>query len=375
MDPLGPPDSFPPGRKFRVLAEVLRRQVADGQWPVGGRLPTEPRLAAEHGVGVNTVRRAVGLLVAEGVVERRQGSGTYVVRRPRPASAGRRLVGVLVPSTSYYYPRVIEGIERTLTAAGTGVVLASSDYRCDREDAQLRSLLGSGVAGLVLVPNLHLVADAQRHVDALRDLPVPYVLAERRPPAPAPDDPTTYVTTHHAGGVHAAVRHLVGLGHTRIGYLGRVRTGTAQPITAGFAAAAAALGVTPVPEAVVCRESWTAGQIGEFARACRTHRVSAVFCHGDRDAATLLAHARRLGMRAPGDLAVITYDDEVAELGDPPLTAVAPPKEQVGATAAELLLRRIDGGAGVPVQRVELQPRLIVRASCGGADRRAAAAS
>jgi DNA-binding LacI/PurR family transcriptional regulator len=353
--------------KFRLLAERLRDQLTDGRWPVGARLPTEPQLAAEHAVGVNTVRRAVGLLVAEGIVERRQGSGTYVAHRPSSRVAGRRLVGVLVPSTSYYYPRVIEGIERTLTSAGIGFILASSDYRPDRERSQLRSLLDSGPAGLVLVPNLHLMDDAQGYVDSLRELPVPYVLVERRPPAPAPDDPTSYVVTNHAGGVHAAVRHLVGLGHTRIGYLGRIRTGTADQIAAGFAAAAAGLCVTQVPAAVVRRESWTADEIGDYARACRDHHVSAVFCHGDRDAATLLVHARRLGMSAPGGLAVVAYDDEVAELGDPPLTAVAPPKRAVGALAAELLLRRIDGDATVPGHRVELQPRLMVRASCGGA--------
>jgi DNA-binding LacI/PurR family transcriptional regulator len=352
--------------KFRLLAERLRQQISDGDWPVGGRLPTEPQLAAVHAVGVNTVRRAVGLLVAEGIVERRQGSGTYVAQRPLATSTGRRLVGVLVPSTSYYYPRVIEGIERELTAAETGFILASSEYRPDLERMQLRSLLDSGVEGLILVPNLHVMQQPQAHVDSLRELPVPYVLVERRPPRPTPDDTTSYVVTHHTGGVFTAVRHLVELGHTRIGYLGRLRTGTSEEITEGFEHSMRTFGVGPVSQAVVRRELWSTDEIGAFAQDCREHRVSAVFCHGDRDAATLLAHARRLGMRVPEDLAIVAYDDEVAELGDPPLTSVAPPKAELGALAAELLLRRITAGAALSPRRIELQPRLIVRASCGG---------
>jgi GntR family transcriptional regulator of arabinose operon len=352
MSSAGSHNSFHEGMKFRLLAERLRQQISDGDWPVGGRLPTEPQLAAAHAVGVNTVRRAVGVLVAEGIVERRQGSGTYVAQRPVMASTGRRLVGV----------------ERALTAAETGFILASSEYRYDLERMQLRSLLDSGVEGLIVVPNLHVMDDPQAHVDSLRELPVPYVLVERRPPRPTPDDPTCYVVTNHAGGVFTAVRHLVGLGHTRIGYLGRVRTGTSEEITdtEGFERSMRTFGMDPVAQAVVRRVLWTTDEIGEFALACRDHRVGAVFCHGDRDAATLLAHARRLGLRVPEDLAIVAYDDEVAELGDPPLTAVAPPKAELGALAAELLLRRITAGTAQSPHRIELQPRLIVRASCGG---------
>ncbi len=358
-------NSFSKGMKSRFVAEGIRQRISEEGWAVGAKLPTEPELAASFAVGLNTVRRAVGDLVDEGIVVRRQGSGTYVASLP--PTPRRKLLGVLVPSTSYYYPRVIEGIERAATAAGAGVILASSENRLSLELEQTRRLIDNGVDGLVLVPNLNLADDPQAHVDALRRLPVPYVLVERRPPAPALDDPTSYVVTHHVGGVFAAVRHLVGLGHTRIGYLGRLRTGTAAVITEGYALATAALGVEAVPEAVVQHVEWTSEEIHDYAALCRQRRITAVFCHGDRDAAMLLGHARRLGMRVPQDLAVVAYDDDVAEFGDPALTAVAPPKAEIGALAAEFLLQRIAEGPDKPARRVELQPRLVIRASCGGA--------
>lgn len=59
--------------------DVLRARVVSGEWPVGSRIPTEPVLAEMLGVGRNTVREAVQALVHSGLVERRQGSGTYVV--------------------------------------------------------------------------------------------------------------------------------------------------------------------------------------------------------------------------------------------------------------------------------------------------------
>jgi DNA-binding FadR family transcriptional regulator len=63
------------------VIEQLRTQISSGEWPVGSRIPTEPDLVAALGVGRNTLREAVLALVHAGVLERRQGSGTYVTAR------------------------------------------------------------------------------------------------------------------------------------------------------------------------------------------------------------------------------------------------------------------------------------------------------
>jgi GntR family transcriptional regulator of arabinose operon len=356
-------NSFHQGMKLQTLLDDLRREIAEGVWPLGARLPTEPELAKRHGVGINTVRRVIGLLVDEGVVDRRQGSGTYVLRLPAPPT-GRRLVGMLVPSTAYFYPRIIAGAERVISAGGASVLLASSDYRLDLERAQLQRFLDIGVEGLILVPNLHLMDEPQRYIDQLRALPVPYVIAERRPPSPAPDDDTTFVATDHAAGAYTSLRHLAELGHRRVGFLGRLRTGSAESVAVGFKQAFRELGFERVPEAEVRREEWTPEQIGDYAETCARLGVTAVFCHGDEDAAALVVRTRRLGHAIPEDLAVVAYDDEVAHLGETPLTAVGPPKDEVGSIAARLLLSRLDDPTS-PAQRIELLPRLIVRASSG----------
>ncbi|CAL9438080.1 GntR family transcriptional regulator [Streptomyces sp. enrichment culture] len=67
---------------YLALADVLRTRVLAGEWEVGARLPSRARLAEEYGVGRNVVQRAVDLLVVDGLLEGRAGSGTYV-RSPR----------------------------------------------------------------------------------------------------------------------------------------------------------------------------------------------------------------------------------------------------------------------------------------------------
>lgn len=71
-----------PVRRQTLIAQVteqLRGEIASGRWPVGGRIPTETELRELTGTARNTVREAVQALVHAGMLERRQGSGTYVL--------------------------------------------------------------------------------------------------------------------------------------------------------------------------------------------------------------------------------------------------------------------------------------------------------
>ncbi|MFI8823391.1 LacI family DNA-binding transcriptional regulator [Streptomyces sp. NPDC053431] len=353
--------------KFRALVAQLRQGMLDGTWPPGSKLPTERALAAETGVSVTTVRRAYEDLVALGLVERRQGAGTFAAHRPEERRADRRVVGVLVPDTAFYYPRVLHGIEQELAAAGARLVLACSHYDPDEEDAAVERLLSAGVHGLLLVPTLHTATDPGRRAEELLALSVPAVLVERRLAAYGPGDPTEHVCTDHEGGAYDAVRHLRGLGHRRLGLVVRSDAPTTAPIGSGFARAIADLGLpTPCHQSDAMAE-WNPERADRAVAALRAAGATAALCFGDREAALVLAAARRAGLRVPDDLALISYDNEFADVAETPLTAVSPPKFQVGRLAAQILLRRLTEGGASPLHQVQLRPRLVVRASCGAA--------
>ncbi|MFH7595069.1 GntR family transcriptional regulator [Streptomyces racemochromogenes] len=65
------------------IADVLRQRIADQEWTAGDRLPSRAQIAEECGVGENVVRRAQELLISQGVLEGRAGSGTYVAEPRR----------------------------------------------------------------------------------------------------------------------------------------------------------------------------------------------------------------------------------------------------------------------------------------------------
>ncbi|WP_171904175.1 GntR family transcriptional regulator [Streptomyces abyssalis] len=72
--------------RYQRVADSIRRQIVDGTLSAGDRLPTEPLLVAEYGVSRLTVRHALDVLQAEGLIERFHGRGTFVRRPPQRAS-------------------------------------------------------------------------------------------------------------------------------------------------------------------------------------------------------------------------------------------------------------------------------------------------
>ncbi|MDZ5457671.1 GntR family transcriptional regulator [Azohydromonas lata] len=74
--------------RYAALAAALRARIVAGEWPPGTALPAEQTLAAEHGVALGTMRRALELLTEQGFIERRHGRGTFV----KPSLSGASLL-------------------------------------------------------------------------------------------------------------------------------------------------------------------------------------------------------------------------------------------------------------------------------------------
>ncbi|QKW07617.1 substrate-binding domain-containing protein [Streptomyces sp. NA04227] len=347
------------GEKFRRLAEELRRDIAALRWP-DGRLPTEQQIATDHGVSLNTVRRAVDMLVADGLVYRRQGSGTYITdEEDRTAAA---VIGVCVPSMTYYYPRVIGGIEAELTRQGGQMMLRTSGYDAEQERLAVEGMLSAGATGLLLVPEPRPGEDPVVQLTRFQDLGVPVVTVERRFATAA--DHHEFVCSNHASGAYAATRHLVGHGHRRIAYLERHSPFSAEGVRAGYRTALQDAGIDADAMLRAGRDRWDAPDAESFLDEVLAEQATAVLCFADREAALLVAAARRRGLRVPGDLSVVGYDDEVADLSEVPLTAVSPAKAEVGRLAAQMVLRRIAEPDAPLVQQLVV-PRLVVRESSG----------
>ncbi|MFI2317577.1 LacI family transcriptional regulator [Streptomyces sp. CB00072] len=350
-------------------------------------------LAEELGMSAVTLRRDVEALAAQGLVERLHGAVVWPTGQSRPAPAAAPpaeglVVGMVVPTTEYYYADVVRGARQTVEAAGARLTIGLSRYLPDEDAAQARRLLSTGADGLLLTPSWQRGCPERGEGLWTAEQEVPVVLVERSAPLGHPAAGLDRVRSDHAHGAAEAVAHLAGLGHRAIA-LAVQDSPTAPRLRVGYRAAVEALGLTPVSAAPL-DDAPSRSEAKRFERtleylceAVASGNVTAAIVHSDADAIVLIPRLQARGVRVPEDLAVIAYDDEVAGLADLPLTAVAPDKHAVGAAAARLLLDRLgvaepggavagavtgagETGRGSAARRhLDILPTLRIRVSCG----------
>ncbi|MFJ2648770.1 substrate-binding domain-containing protein [Streptomyces sp. NPDC087420] len=331
-------------------------------------------LADRLGVSPVTARRDAEALAARGLLDRVHGSVSWPERQGPAGIApggGGPVIGLLAPAAAYYFAEVIRGAHEAAARLGARLILRVSDYRPEDDAAHAAGLLAAGAEGLLLAPSWTEPGHPDTYSDWIARLPVATVLVERRGAPGGPLAALDRVCSDHAHGVLIAVRHLVGLGHRTPLLVARRDSPTATAVRAGYVQALDVLGLTapgPVIDSTSAeREPQVFERAAQAVRAAvRDGGATAALMHNDEDAIRMVRRLAELGVRVPEDLALITYDDEVAALADTPLTAVAPPKREVGRCAAELLVERLasaGGGVDEPRRHVELLPRLRVRSS------------
>ncbi|MFJ8307410.1 MULTISPECIES: FadR/GntR family transcriptional regulator [unclassified Streptomyces] len=152
----------------QVIAQ-LRNQITSGEWPLGARIPTEPELVEQLGVARNTVREAVRALAHNGLLDIRQGSGTYVI-------ATSELAGVMHRRFVDADPRHVAELRSTLESSAARL---AAQRRTERELKQLDTLLerreeawasGDREAFVAADATLHLAVVAASHNDVLTEL-------------------------------------------------------------------------------------------------------------------------------------------------------------------------------------------------------------
>lgn len=339
--------------------------------------------AAKLGTSGMTVRRDLAVLAEQGLLERvhggavplggRTGANTAAQQSTSWRPGGRRplaTIGMIVPSASYYFPGVIRGAEAAAQEAGVRLVLGVSNYSGAEERRQLRRLYEHGVDGILITPSEQSLAGTET-LDLLAESEVPVVVVERSIDNALDHGRLEAVRSDHVRGAEIAVNHLLGLGHQKIAMCLRENSPTASQLIDGYHLAMQRAG-NPQDASMVRTMSRAQNDpqahrvvVDGILDWCAENQVSAAIVHTDEDALQFASACQERQIRVPEDFAIIAYDDEIAALGAVPLTAVAPPKYDVGHQALVMCLNRIGArrGSTSALQRVNLSPTLMVRDS------------
>lgn len=326
-------------------------------------------LSQALGAAAVTIRRDIAQLAAEGLVRRVHG-GVALIEPDGSAvddlpAAGRTL-GMLVPSLDYYWPDVARGAEEAAQELDMRVVLRGSSYDAEDDKPQLERLVDRlEVDGLIVAPRMD-APTSERTIDWLAHAGVPVVLLERTATVGAHHAVMESVVTDHALGAAIAVRHLTSLGHQKVGVVLDSNSPTRPHVRRGWLEAAAECGLDPAAtvEVVVpdARSADRDAALDDVLDRCRATGTTALLVHADAEAIALVQHCEERHLSVPGDLSIVAYDDEVAGLFSPPLTAVRPPRRSIGRAAVRLVADRL-ADPDRPTHRVVISPSLRIRES------------
>ena len=325
------------------------------------------QIAEAAGVSIATVSRVVNSH-SDVSAETRQTVERVLRERGYPAGARRSrmtpttgLIGVTMPWVDPgYFAQILSGAAEALYELGLRAVLCPTRHSHERETSLLDRLASGDADGAVLV----LPEESADELRALADHGFPFVVVDPLTEVP---DGIPVVCAAHSSGATQATRHLLSLGHRRIGVIagppGWVAT---QERLRGYHAALAGAGVIPDNSLVRYSNFRLDGGRAEAAVLLDLpDPPTAVFAFNDSMAVGVMQEAAARGLRIPDDCSVVGFDDTVeATVAVPALTTVRQPLAELGRTAVSVLLRQLNNRPFEPL-RLELETRLVPRNSTG----------
>ena len=332
-------------------SKVTIREIAD---LAGVSIATVSRVVNGRGDVAPETRELVMRVIQE--------RGYMTNRSARALSGGRTgHVGLTIPlMRGDYFAAILEGALEAVYEEDMQLVLYTTLHEHDREVSVLERLSDGATDGAIIL----LPLESSGELVALQESGFPFVVVDPRIPL---DDGIPAVSAAHRAGALAATEHLLSLGHRRIGHISGPGgwAATTERIE-GYQSALAVAGVLPTSELIVEGnfESPT-GVSAANVLLDLPDPPTAIFAANDNMAAGVLQVAHERGLRVPGDLSVVGFDDaDLATILSPGLTTVRQPLAELGRTGVNLLTRMLEKQR-VETLRVELATRLVVRESTG----------
>lgn len=333
----------------KEVTGLLVRDIMAGAYSDDGRLPSEAKLAETFGVSRMTLRGALDELRRQGLIEKRNGSGSFLTKRGLRRSG---LIGLVIPEYEAYgfFNDIKKEVERHARRLGYRVALVFTK-ECELEAVvrdmrrKVRELAVARAEGVIFRPFVpeEMSAINREMVRILRNAEVPVVLIDSdisRSPRRSDCD---LVAINNIGAGRQTAEHLYERGYRRIAFLMQSRNPFANTNWSnrlfGLAGELALLGCE---ESVRQLDFLPTDEHAINALMRSRKRPDAIVCGNDEQAAHLLKTLGRLGKRVPNDIAVVGFDDlSIAQSTTPPLTTISQPVKKLAATAFKTLLARI----------------------------------
>jgi LacI family transcriptional regulator len=267
-------------------------------------------------------------------------------------------LGLLVPDISNpFFAEIARAVEDQGQSLGYSVMICSTDNRDERVERYVSLLLQKSVDGIMIATGI----GDKAILEQLLARRIPVALIAREMPLLAAH---TVVVDDYVGGCLAAA-HLLGLGHRRFAVLSEsMKVISSRERTRGFLQTLEEAGIAmPDENLIVCDYRLEDGKAKTLELLASGKAPTALFACNDLLAIGAMQAAKEKGIRVPGDLSIVGFDNTIlAAVTDPPLTTIAQPIEHMGKRVVDLLVQELRGENPVK-QRIVLRPELAIRAS------------
>ena len=329
--------------KYMRLATSIRALLDSGELQRGDRLYSEHALCMKFHVSRQTVRQALKELEAEGLIERRRGSGTYIAQDIFAQRKPTMSIGIISSYLDdYIFPSQTKGVERVLSEHGYSMHLGITYDKTYNEAKHLRAMLDKDVDGVLVEPAksaLPYVNTAYYQEFIRRGIPILQVNSFVKELA------LPYVALDDRKGGYLACMHLIKMGHRRIGGVFKHDDHQGHLRYQGFMKALSEHDLLYNEEHVYWYSTEDREALFALSDSQLLKRISgctAVFCYNDQVALILIEQLRQSGKQVPKDVSIVGYDDSnLATVSVPALTSIVHPGQVLGELAAQQLLEMI----------------------------------
>ncbi len=324
-------------------------------------------VARKAGVAHTTVSRALrgSPLISPATTERIRQIASEMGYQPSAAARSLKTnrsqaLGVIVSAIDDpFFSEILQGIEDVAQENGYSLFIAASQRDLLRERHIVRAMREHRVDGVILCSTPFSAEQSKQ----LRLYEIPLVVINNQ----SAEDYRYSIYHDDLDGSCQVMKHLIGLGHQRVAYLGYARSGrTNAKRLAGYRDQMRAAGLTVHDgyEFEVQTSDPAGGQSAADHFLSLSPRPTAIFCYNDMLAIGLLRGLQESGLRVPEDCSVAGFDNiTFSAFTTPPLTTFDQPKRTIGAQAAELVLGLLDDEDSLGPKIKTLKGSLLVRGS------------
>ena len=319
--------------KYQRVTDWIRERIASGDLKEGDRIESEHQLSDRFEISRQTVRHALGILVQQGVLSSRQGSGTYVSEAlslpPRKKTQKELSRTVTIISTyvdGYIFLRILQAMASTLEQADYSVRIMFTRNRLELERKLLKKLLEEDCRDALIVEPVMsgLPSPNVKYYRELRERGIPILFFHSF--YPELDIPHVGMDDVAAGRI--AAEYLISRGHTRIGGIFKTDDGQGQRRYKGYLEALYKAQIEVIEDQICLIDT---NQLNDFQENSpriwqRLKGCTACVCYNDQVGHALTESALKIGIRIPEDLSIVSIDNsELARLNPVPLTSVSHP--------------------------------------------------